>query len=118
MGDFSFILEGVDSESSKAALHSTIHGAGRSMGRMQAKGKYNKKGEMLRAGLVSKEDMHAWIKKFDVELRGAGVDEAPMCYKRIEAVLFAHRDTVKVIHRLKPLGVCMARENEIDPYKD
>jgi tRNA-splicing ligase RtcB len=46
------------------------------------------------------------------------VDESPHCYKRIEQVLFAHRDTVKVVHRLKPIGVCMASENEIDPYKD
>ena len=53
MGDFSFILEGVDSEESKASLYSTIHGAGRIMGRAQAKGKKNRKtGEIIRAGLV------------------------------------------------------------------
>jgi tRNA-splicing ligase RtcB (3'-phosphate/5'-hydroxy nucleic acid ligase) len=119
MGDYSFILEGVDSDESKAALHSTIHGAGRIMGRAQAKGKHNRKtGEVIRPGLVSKADMSDWVKRFDVELRGAGVDESPHCYKRIESVLFAHRETVKVIHRLKPIGVCMASENEIDPYKD
>jgi len=119
MGDYSFILEGVDSDESKAALHSTIHGAGRVMGRAQAKGKVNRKtGEVIRKGLIAPEDMQSWVKKFDVELRGAGVDEAPQAYKRIEQVLFAHRETVKVIHRLKPIGVCMASENEIDPYKD
>lgn len=119
MGDFSFILEGVDSEESKASLYSTIHGAGRIMGRAQAKGKKNRKtGEIIKAGLVQQQDMEDWVKRFDVELRGAGVDESPHCYKRIEQVLFAHRETVKVIHRLKPIGVCMASENEIDPYKD
>lgn len=119
MGDYSFILEGVDSGESKASLYSTIHGAGRILGRMQAKGKVNRKtGEVLRPGLVQHADMVEWIKKFDVELRGAGVDEAPMCYKRIESVLHAHRNTTKVIHRLKPLGVCMASEREFDPYKD
>jgi len=119
MGDFSFILEGVDGEESKTSLYSTIHGAGRVMGRAQAKGKKDRKtGAILRPGLVSNADLQDWIKKFDVELRGAGVDEAPQCYKRIEQVLFAHRDTVKVIHRLKPIGVCMAGENEYDPYKD
>jgi tRNA-splicing ligase RtcB len=119
MGDYSFILEGVDSPESKSSLYSTIHGAGRVMGRAQAKGKYNRKtGEVIRAGLVSKNDMEDWVKRFDVELRGAGVDESPHCYKRIEQVLFAHRDTVKVVQRLKPIGVCMASENEIDPYKD
>lgn len=119
MGDYSFILEGVDSSESKTSLYSTIHGAGRVMGRAQAKGKHNRKtGEVIRAGLVSKNDMEDWVKRFDVELRGADVDESPHCYKRIEQVLFAHRETVKVVQRLKPIGVCMARENEIDPYKD
>lgn len=119
MGDYSFILEGVDSEESKVSLYSTIHGSGRIMGRSAAKGKYNNKtGECLRVPLINKDDMVAWIKKFDVELRGAGVDEAPMCYKRIESVLFAHRETVKVVQRLKPIGVCMASDKEYDPYKD
>lgn len=119
MGDYSFIIEGVDSEESKTSLYSTIHGAGRSMGRAQAKGKKNRKtGEIIRPGLVSQDDMDAWIKRFDVELRGAGVDESPHCYKRIEQVLFAHRETTKVVHRLKPIGVAMAGENEHDPYKD
>lgn len=119
MGDYSFILEGVDSQESKASMYSTIHGAGRIMGRAQAKGKKNRKtGEIIRAGLVQQQDMEDWVKRFDVELRGAGVDESPHCYRRIEQVLFAHRDTVKVLHMLKPIGVCMASENEIDPYKD
>lgn len=119
MGDYSFILEGVDSEESKNSLYSTIHGAGRIMGRAQAKGKRNRKtGEIIRAGLVSKNDMEDWIKRFDVELRGAGVDESPHCYRRIEQVLFHHRESVKVLHRLKPIGVAMAGEHDYDPYKD
>jgi len=119
MGDYSFILEGVESEESKTSLYSTIHGAGRVMGRAQAKGKKDRKtGEIIRSGLVSNEDMQTWIKKFDVELRGADVDEAPQVYKRIEQVLFAHRDTVKVIHRLKPIGVAMCPGNEYDLCQD
>lgn len=119
MGDYSFILEGVESEESKTSLYSTIHGAGRIMGRAQAKGKRDRKtGEIIRKPLVSQCDMDAWVKKFDVELRGAGVDESPHCYKRIEEVLHAHRDTVKIIHRLKPIGVAMADERDYDPYKD
>lgn len=39
MGDISVILRGVDSEESKAALYSTVHGAGRVMSRTQAAGK-------------------------------------------------------------------------------
>ena len=119
MGDYSFIIEGVEHDECKPALHSTIHGAGRSMGRAAAVGKVNKKtGEIIRPGLVSKANMEEWIKRFDVELRGAGVDESPHCYKRIEEVIHAHRNTIKVVHRLKPIGVCMAKSNEHDPFKD
>lgn len=39
MGENSIILEGVDSEESKQALYSTVHGAGRQLSRTQAKGK-------------------------------------------------------------------------------
>ena len=119
MGDCSFILEGVDCDESKSSLYSTVHGAGRVMGRSQAKGKRHRKtGEIIREGLVSQSDMDAWIKRFDVELRGGGVDESPHVYKRIESVLFAHRNTTKIISRLKPIGVCMAGNEETDPYKD
>jgi len=118
MGDYSYILQGIDSPSSKESLYSTIHGAGRIMGRTQAKGKHKRNGEIIKPGLVSNEDLQNWIKKFDVELRGAGLDEAPQCYKRIESVLFAHRESTRVIHKLKPIGVCMASDRELDPYKD
>jgi tRNA-splicing ligase RtcB len=119
MGDYSFILEGVESASSKTSLYSTIHGAGRTMGRTQARGKRNRKtGAIISQGLISKSDMDNWIDKFCVELRGADVDEAPQAYKRIEHVLSAHQDTVSVIHHLKPIGVCMADDRVHDPYKD
>ena len=39
MGDIAVILEGVDSNDSKAALYSTVHGAGRVLSRRQAAGK-------------------------------------------------------------------------------
>ncbi len=119
MGDFSYIVEGIESEESKLSLYSTIHGAGRIMGRSKAKGKTCRKtGKQLSPGLISKEDMDNWITRYGVELRGAGVDEAPMCYKRIEQVLFHHRETTKQVHRLKPIGVAMASERDYDPYKD
>lgn len=119
MGDFSYILEGVDHPESEKTLWSTIHGAGRVMGRKEATGKVDRKtGQIIKEGRVKRADMDRWVKDFSVELRGAGVDESPFCYKRIEQVLFAHRDTVKVIHKLKPIGVCMASANEYDPYKD
>jgi tRNA-splicing ligase RtcB len=119
MGDISVILEGKESEHSKSALFSTIHGAGRALGRTQAKGKIDRKtGKKLTEGLVSKEAMQNWIKEKGVELRGADVDEAPQCYKRIEAVLEAHSETTNVLHVLNPIGVVMADARNYDPYKD
>ncbi len=117
MGEFSYILEGVDSVESQASMYSTIHGAGRVLGRLQAKGKI-KNNTVIREPLVSKQDMQDWISKFGIELRGGDVDEAPQCYRRITEVLHAHRNTVKVVHELKPIGVCMADKRNFDPYKD
>jgi tRNA-splicing ligase RtcB len=119
MGDISVILEGIESPQSKASLYSTVHGAGRAMGRTQAKGKRDRRtGKQLTEGLVSKEAMQKWIKDAGVELRGGDLDEAPQAYKRIEAVLGAHTETVKILHTLKPIGVCMADARTYDPYKD
>lgn len=52
------------------------------------------------------------------ELRGAGVDESPHCYKRLTDVLAAHSNTLKVVHTLTPVGVAMAGGDDVDPYKD
>ncbi len=119
MGDISVILEGVDSVSSQQALYSTIHGAGRLLGRTQAKGKRDRKtGKQLTEGLVSKLSHDEWIKRVEVEVRGGDLDESPFAYKRIENVLKAHEGTIKILHTLKPIGVCMASPNEYDPWKD
>lgn len=118
MGDISVILEGVESPEGSQALYSTIHGAGRAMGRNQAKGKYDRKGNCVRPGDVDKTAHSAWIERVGVELRGGGLDESPYAYKRIESVLEAHKSTVKILHTLTPIGICMADEREYDPYKD
>ena len=89
------------------------------MGRNQAKGKRDRKtGRQLTDGLISKDAMRSWVERAGVELRGADVDEAPQAYKRIEEVLDAHKDTVKILHTLKPIGVAMADARNYDPYKD
>jgi tRNA-splicing ligase RtcB len=117
MGDISVILEGVESEESKKALYSTVHGAGRVLSRSAAKGKWKGKQE-IRPGQVSRRMMDAWIMEKKVELRGADVDESPHCYKRLPEVLNYHADTVKILHTLTPLGVAMAGPDVHDPYKD
>lgn len=118
MGDISVILEGVESSESQALLYSTVHGAGRAMGRMQAKGKRDRRGNVTREGLVNKDAHDAWIKERGVEVRGGDLDESPYAYKRIEQVLKAHDGTIKILHTLQPIGVCMADGRDWDPYKD
>ncbi len=126
MGDLSVVVEGVDTEEAKAALRSTIHGAGRVMSRRRAAGKvrYRKDAqgrrvaEVVSPGEVSREMMHEWLKREGVELRGAGTDESPHAYRRLPQVLAAHAGSIRVLHTLKPLGVVMAGEDVYDPYKD
>jgi tRNA-splicing ligase RtcB (3'-phosphate/5'-hydroxy nucleic acid ligase) len=117
MGDVSAILEGVEHPACSDTLYSTIHGAGRVMGRIEARGKY-KNGQCVRAGKVTREMMQEWVSREGVELRGAGLDESPHCYKRLPEVLAEHAGTVRILHTLRPLGVAMAGGNEFDPYKD
>jgi tRNA-splicing ligase RtcB len=119
MGEQSVILEGVDSSESKTALYSTVHGAGRVLGRKQATGVTDRKtGEVKREGLIKPEMMQEWLMRSNVVLRGGGVDESPHCYKRLPEVLAAHGDSIRILHTLTPLGVAMAGANEFDPYKD
>ncbi|MCA0354553.1 MAG: RtcB family protein [Chloroflexi bacterium] len=119
MGDISVILEGVDSPEAQTALHSTVHGAGRVMSRTAARGKINyRTGKVIAPGKISRDMMNEWIHQQGVELRGAGTDESPHCYKRLPEVLNHHANTIKIVHTLQPLGVAMAGENEFDPYKD
>lgn len=111
MGDKSFILEGKDSDESKTAMYSTVHGAGRKMGRTQAKGKYHRKtGECIKKGLVDPDEHAKRMKEAGVELRGGGLDESPFAYKNIDEVILAHKDTIEILHELTPIGVCMAGE--------
>ena len=51
-------------------------------------------------------------------LRGAGADEAPEVYRKLEDVLATHRETIQIEHTLRPRVVVMAGANEFDPYKD
>ena len=113
MGDRSVILEGTDSDA--PTLHSTVHGAGRVMGRMEAKGK-RKGGRVVRPGRVSPEDMRRATR--GIELRGGDVDEAPQVYRKLADVLAAQGDSIRVLHTLTPLIVCMAPSRTRDPYRD
>jgi tRNA-splicing ligase RtcB len=120
MGDEAVIIEGVDSPTSREALFSTIHGAGRIMSRTAAKGRFEKVGKkrIRREGLVRHDEMMKWIADKGVVLRGGDLDEAPQAYRRLPDVLAAHAGTIRVLHTLRPLGVAMAGRDIVDPYKD
>lgn len=121
MGDVSVILEGVDTEESRQGLHSTVHGAGRAMSRTQAAGKakwVHGKPHRIGRGLVNWPAAQERLREQGIELRGGAADEAPEVYKRLDEVLEHHGNTIRVLHRLTPVGVAMAGPDIYDPYKD
>jgi tRNA-splicing ligase RtcB len=120
MGDDAVIIEGADSPTSREALFSTVHGAGRIMSRTAAKGKFVKVGSkrIRQDGLVRHDDMMKWLHERHIILRGGDLDEAPQAYRRLPDVIAAHSGTIRVLHTLRPLGVAMAGRDIVDPYKD
>jgi tRNA-splicing ligase RtcB len=125
MGDDAVIVEGTSAAGpaveslQRAALFSTVHGAGRVMSRTQAAGKRNRRtGKVLTPGAVSPQMMEEWVRRKGVILRGGGLDESPHAYRRLPSVLEAQQGTVKVLHTLRPLIVVMAGADMFDPYKD
>jgi tRNA-splicing ligase RtcB len=106
MGDDAVIIRGRDTDASRHAFYSSVHGAGRVMGRREAKRRVN---------------WPAWRMKLraeSIELRGGGADESPECYKRLSDVLMYHGRTIDVLHTLRPIGVAMAGRLTADPYRD
>lgn len=121
MGDDAVILRGVDNAESAAALYSTVHGAGRIMSRTEARGRFVKDadGKKIRQpGKVRHDEWQAWLRDKGVTVIGSDLDEAPQAYRRLPDVLDAHRNTIEIVHTLRPFGVIMAGANEFDPYKD
>lgn len=127
MGGVSAIVVGVDSEASRNALYSTVHGAGRVMSRTQAAGKSKwikdeatgrKVKTRIAEGLINEDSMRQRIKNQGIELRGGGADEAPEVYRDLDRVLMSHAGTIEVQQRLTPRIVIMAGADIVDPYKD
>lgn len=121
MADASVIVRGLDTPAARENLYSTVHGAGRVLSRTQAAGKFKGWGDKrvrVSEGLIDEDQMRRDAADKGVILLGAGADEAPTCYKKLDDVLAYHADSIQVEHRLTPLIVCMAGANEFDPYKD
>ncbi|HLR42774.1 MAG TPA: RtcB family protein [Pseudogracilibacillus sp.] len=110
MADISVILEGVDSKKSREAFYSTIHGAGRIMSRTKAAGRMNWRTRKRRGGVITEADMKHAVREYGVELRGAGTDESPFVYRKLQEVLDAHEGTIKINHVLRPIGVLMSSD--------
>jgi tRNA-splicing ligase RtcB len=127
MGDISVILEGVDGQEAKEALYSTVHGAGRVMSRTQAAGKRRwvrdkrtgrRIAKTISPGVIDWDAVKRELRQRGIELRGGGADEAPGVYKRLDDVLDAHKGSIRIRHTLRPLGVAMAGDDVLDPYRD
>jgi len=82
------------------SLNSAAHGAGRRMSRTAAKKRFNW------------ADTKAFLAERSVTLLSAGLDETPMAYKDIDAVMAAQRDLVDTIARFDPRIVKMAPAGE------
>lgn len=91
MGVQSYIVRG---KGNPESFHSCSHGAGRRMSRTAAAKKYTVEDHVLAtAGVECRKD--------------AGViDETPMAYKNIDAVMAAQKDLVEIVHTLKQV-VCV-----------
>ena len=125
MGDDAVIVRGAAApensevaEAQRAALFSTVHGAGRVMSRTEAAGKRTRRGMVKSHGKIQPKRVEEWLGKKGVVLRGGGLDEAPQVYRRLDRVLAAQGATIDIVHVLRPLIVIMAGAGEIDPYKD
>ena len=91
MGARSFLVRGLGNE---VSLHSCSHGAGRAMSRNEARRRFTVADHLAATATVECR------KDKDV------IDETPMAYKPIDAVMHAQRDLVEVVHTLRQV-VCV-----------
>jgi tRNA-splicing ligase RtcB len=119
MGTPTAIVRGVASPEAAVGFHSAPHGSGRVMSRTQAAGKRDyRTGKLLSPGRVTPQMLHAAVTARGIELRGGGLDESPHVYRNIDDVLAAHAGVIEVETRLFPMGVAMAGDSVLDPFKD
>jgi tRNA-splicing ligase RtcB len=92
-----FVVRG---KGNKESLHSASHGAGRVMSRTKANQTFNWR------------EVNKFLRERDVTLISAGLDEVPMVYKDIHAVMNAQKDLVEVLGQFDPKLVKMAPHGE------
>jgi tRNA-splicing ligase RtcB len=94
MGAKSFIVRGKAGEAATQALNSCSHGAGRAMSRGEAKRRF------------TLADHAAAVAGVECRVDEDVIDETPMAYKDIDAVMAAQADHVEIVHTLKQV-VCV-----------
>jgi len=72
----------------------------------------------VKEGAIDFAAVQADLRERGIVLRGAAADEAPLAYKRLDDVLAHQGDTIRVLHRLRPVGVAMAGPEVHDQFKD
>ena len=77
-----------------------------------------RRAELVRPGAVDWPAVQERLRGQGIVVVGGGADEAPEVYKRLPDVLSAHAGSIRVKHTLKPLGVAMAGDDVVDPYRD
>jgi len=87
-------------------------------GKWQKTSKGNRHKVIHTPGVVDWGKVKSEMKAADIVLVGAGADEAPECYKKLDEVLEYQGDTIKVLHTLRPIGVAMASDDVVDPFKE
>lgn len=91
MGTRSYIVKG---KGNPESFHSSSHGAGRAMSRAEAKRKFSLEDHIKATeGIECRKDKEV-------------IDETPMAYKPIDAVMEAQKDLVDIVHELKQV-VCV-----------
>lgn len=97
MSSATFLVKG---KGEVESLKSCSHGAGRQLGRREAKRTLNK------------QVWRKYLKEHGVTLMSAGLDEMPGVYKDINKVMEAQKDLVDIVGEFQPILVKMAGGNE------
>lgn len=95
MADPGYVVRG---RGNAASLHSAAHGAGRRMSRKQARARENRR------------HLQKLLKEREVTLLSGGLDESPIAYKDIGAVMRAQKDLVDVVAAFQPSLVKMSAD--------
>ena len=97
MASAGFVVRG---KGAVEALNSAAHGAGRLMSRSKAHNSF------------TMSELKKFLQEKGVSLIGGDLDEAPMVYKDINAVMLAQTDLVEVLAKFLPRIVRMAEPNQ------